>query len=240
MKKEHVSLVAFNAAVLSAASAAALLSAGTQGALLALLAGAPMLAAVSLSELEFMDKAQDAVERDSLMFALQQVYSGMRYGGKSLLSSIKGALDALDNLDCGRVREMLSSAQKRLLLGAQPDAALAASCRGSGTACSALRDVGREYSNGLDTTLAVRNAYDRLCEDARLNDVKNASRLQKYLTANMAVGTVLPSFAVFAFTGYSMVYGSEALFSLFCAAMLAIVPNAFALVRIHTAGLYEI
>lgn len=238
MRMKTVGLVALNAAFLCAAASTAFLSTGARGALLALIVGVPMLFAVSLSELRLVRKAQDSRDKDAVLHALHRMYSGSRYGRKSMASCLRDSLGASGGHGTN-VGAMLSRARRRLLLGEQLGHALCNACPESGPAGTVLRDMGRECSNGLDAPLAVKNAYDGLYGDILLDEAGKAGRLQKYLTVCMAAGTVLPSFAVFAFTGYSMIDYSPALLSFFCVAMLVLVPNLYALVRIHTAGLYE-
>ena len=240
MRREQAGIVAFNAAAIAIALAICMAFIGTEGAELGVIAGIPMMFALSLSEFVLCRKAACSKERDAVLFELQQIYSGIRYSGKSLLASINCALTAMDRSMCDTAYNLLLGVHKRLLLGAQLDEAIASSCTGKGPACVALGDIGREYANGRDPAIAIKNAYDRLCNTIRLEDAGNAGRLQKYLTVSMALGTVLPSFAMFAFTGYSMIYYSPALFSMFGVAMLVLMPNIFALAKAHTAGLYEV
>jgi len=54
----------------------------------------------------------------------------------------------------------------------------------------------------------------------------------------MALSAVLPSFAVFAFVGYSMVYYSAYMPFLLFTLMLILLPDLYALLRIHIAGVY--
>jgi len=233
-------MAAFNAAVIAAAILIARTFIGAEGAALCALAGIPMMLAVSVSESVLERKAENSRERDAVMFALQQIHSSLKYSGKSLLAGINDSLEATDRSMCAAVYGVLLGIRKKLLLGAQLDEAVASTCKGAGPACVALGDVGREYANGREPALAIRNAYDRLCNAVKLEYAENAGKLQKYLTVSMALGTVLPSFAIFAFTGYSMIYYSPMLFSMFGVAMLVLMPNVFALVRAHTAGLYEV
>jgi hypothetical protein len=240
MSREVALIAASNAAVLLVALVTAFAFVGAESALLCAAAGMPMTLAVALSELRLHRKAEISRERDSVLFALQQIHSSARHCGKPLLASIDDALAALDSRAAAGVCSLLSGIRRRLLLGAQLDEATLAACHGEGPASDALRGVGGEYANGREPVLAVKGAYDRLCRAMRLEDAANCGKLQKYLTASMALGTVLPSFVMFAFTGYSMIYYSSALLTLFCTAMMVIMPNIFALARAHTAGLYEV
>jgi hypothetical protein len=240
MRREQACMVAVNAVVIAVALLIARVFIGTEGAELGVLAGIPMMFAVSLSEFVLYKKAEYSKERDAVLFALQQIYSDIKYNGKSLLSSMNDSLIAMDRSVCARVYDLLLRVQKKLLLGAQLDEAVSSTCTGTSPACVAWGNVGKEYANGREPALAIKNAYDRLYNTIKLEDAENAGKLQKYLTVSMALGTVLPSFAMFAFTGYSMVYYSPMLFSLFGVAMLVLMPNIFALVRAHTAGLYEV
>ncbi len=240
MKKGLVFMVLFNAAAITFALLIIGTFVGTYGVELGILTGIPMMLAVSISEFELYKKAEYSEERDAVMFGLQQIYSSARYAGKSFIAGMNDALEVMDVSTCTMAHRLLSGIRKRLLLGAQLDDAIKTTCAGSYAACAPLRDVGREYANGRDPVLAVKNAYDRLTGIIKMEDARNAGRLQRYLTISMAVGTVLPSFAVFTFTGYSMICYSHMLLSIFCVVMLIIIPNIFALVRAHTAGLYEI
>jgi hypothetical protein len=233
-------IVLFNTAVTAAAILIAYAFIGACGATLCALAGIPMMFAVSVSEFALCKKAEEAKERDAVLFGLQQIHSSIRYAGKSILSGMSDVLLAMGKGNGTNAYGLLARIRKRLLLGAQLDEAIRAECTGTGPACAALRDVGREYARGCEPYIAIENAYDRLGRTMRMDDARNSGRLQKYLTASMAIGTVMPSFAVFTFTGYSMVYYAHGTLALFGAVMLVIIPNVFALVRAHAAGLYEI
>lgn len=240
MRIEQERVVAFNMAVIAVVLLIARAFVGAGCAELCAVVGIPMMLAVTLSELVLHRKAERSKERDAVLFALQQVHSGIKYNGRSLLASINDYLAAADTSLCAEVYGLLSGVQKRLFLGAQLDEAVSSTCRGANPACVALGDVGREYANGREPTLAIKNAYDRLCNTIKIESARNAGKLQRYLTVSVALGTVLPSFAIFAFTGYSMIYYSPQMFSFFCVAMLVLMPNIYALARAHTAGLYEV
>src|SRR5271157_2230522 len=224
MKREHAAIAA-NSTVLAAAIAIAFRFSGAYGAALCAIAGVPMMIAVSLSEFVLYKKADYSSECEAMLFALQQMHASVRHSGKSFLAGMRDCLASLDRNACAKVYDLLYGIYKKSLLGAQLDEAVSSTCTGEGPACAALRNVGKEYASGRDPSIAVKNAYDRLCRTVRRENAENAGKLQRYLTVSMALGTVLPSFAVFAFTGYSMVYYSQRMFSLFCVAMLILMPN---------------
>jgi hypothetical protein len=240
MRNSTMGIVASNAAAMSAASLIALRFMGASGAELCALSGIPMAVAVIFSEISLRDKADRNREQDSALFALQHMYSCIRYAGESLMASMGDAIEASGSGVNEAVSGMLLGIRKRMLLGMQLDEAVSCACKGSGPACEAMREIGREYSRGRNDATAISNTYERLLDESKREDAENAGNLQKYMTVSMAMGTVLPSFAVFAFTGYSMAYYSQALFSIFCTAMLVLMPNLFALVRAHAAGFYEV
>src|SRR5271157_4604939 len=143
--RARASIAAINALVLAAALLIACRFAGVACARICAFAGIPMMLAVSLSEFSLCDKEKRSKERDSVLFALQQIYSAVNHNGKSLLAAMGDALSAMDRDACADAYDVLHEIRKRMLLGEQLDDAASCACAGAGPACTAWRGIAREY-----------------------------------------------------------------------------------------------
>lgn len=212
---------------------------GLRQALLAVPVGSALAAVVSLSELRLKGKLDRASELNDTMFALHMLHGDIRYSGKSLCAGLGNAASELRDRAGGVVRGALNEINNRLAAGQDLGQAIESACRGKEDAASAaLSAVGREYSKGLDPASAVKNVYVRLRNEQSIGRERAYGSLQKYLTMSMALSAVLPSFVLFAFIGYSMVYFSAAMLYVFSIVMLMVLPRLYALLRIHIAGIY--
>ena len=167
------------------------------------------------------------------------MYTDIKYGGKSTYSSMEGALRSLRSSAGSKVRKTIREIRMRLISGQDLGQAIASTCGNKDDAAStALRAVGREYQKSYDAGSAIKNVYTQMWKSQSLSREKAYGSLQKYLTISMALSAVLPSFVVFAFVGYSMVYYSALLLSIFCIMMLVVLPSLYTLLKMHIAGVY--
>jgi hypothetical protein len=239
MRRDKLIMVSQNFAALLIAVVIACYVSGLRHALLAVPVGATLAMIVSIYELKLAAKLDRSSELNDTLFALHSIYCDLKYSGKSLSTGIGNAAAGLHDSVNGNVRGALDEIGKRLTAGQDLGLAIGSACRGkSGASSDALRAVGKEYSKGLDPASAVKNVYARLKEEQSIGREKAYGSLQKYLTMSMALSAVLPSFVVFAFVGYSMVYFSASMLYVFAIVMLMVLPRIYALLRIHIAGIY--
>jgi Flp pilus assembly protein TadB len=239
MRRDRLIMVLQNFAALLVAVVIVCYVSGLRLALLAVPVGAALAMIVSVFELRLKDRLDRASELNDTLFALHTIHSDIKYSGKSLGASIGDAEAELRDRVGGNVHSTLGEIGKRLTAGQDLSQAIESACRGKSDAASeALRAVGREYSKGIDPASAVGNVYARLRDEQSMDREKAYGSLQKYLTMGMALSAVLPSFVVFAFVGYSMVYFSASLLYAFSIVMLMVLPRVYALLRIHVAGMY--
>jgi hypothetical protein len=237
MRRDLLLMISQNFAMLLIAVAIVCYVSGVRPALLAAPVGIALAATVSASEFRLKGKLERASELDDTLFALHTMYEDIKYSGKSSSSGIASAAAGLRDSAGGKVRGILEEIGKRLAAGQDLGQAIESACNGkSGASSDAFRAVGREYTKGLDPASAVKNAYARLNSERAVSREKAYGSLQKYLTMSMALSAVLPSFVVFAFVGYSMVYFSALMLYAFSIAMLMVLPSFYALLRIHMAG----
>ncbi len=102
-----------------------------------------------------------------------------------------------------------------------------------------LKRLSEEYNKNMDMYLAVKHIYDLLFKDRLELIEKSYASLQKYSSASMVSGTIVPSFFLFAFIGYSLMQGSATQLLAFAVAFLVVLPALFSTVRMLQADLYE-
>lgn len=232
-------ILARNLAALSIAIFIIYYALGPQLALIALSIGFASASVVSVYELRLRRKLDYTSELNETLFALHLVYMDLGYGGKSLTASMESAVSGMRDRSNKRVRMTFEEIRKRLQTGQDLGQAVQSTCnKRTDAASAALCAIGKEYQKGSDALSSVKGTYDRILKEQELKKECTYGSLQKYLTMCMALGTVLPSFAVFAFVGYSMVYYSAYVPFLLFMLMLIFLPDFYALLRIHIAGVY--
>ena len=228
-----------NFAILFVAACIAYYAAGMLQALLVVSVGSVLAAVVSISELRLNQKLDYASELSDAFFVLHLMHTDMRYGGKPLHFAIGSAARSISSSAGSKMRGIVDEIGARLALGQDFGQAITTTCNGKEDAASAaMLAVCKEYQKSFDAASAIKNVYVRLWKSRSLSMEKGYGSLQKYLTISMALSAVLPSFAVFAFVGYSMVYYSTALLSGFMITMLVVLPDLYALLKMHIAGVY--
>jgi hypothetical protein len=238
MNRHALATLSYNMLLLSIAAIIVYLASGLQQALMALSIGFAFASMVSLSELRLERKLEYASDLNDALFALHLVYMEMRYGGKSLYAGMEEAARGVHDRVGMNVYRIFDEMKGRLLMGQDLGQAVQSSCRGEGAAQAAWRAIGREYLKDFDAASSIKCVCDRLLREQALNKEKACGSLQKYLTMSMALSAVVPSFMVFVFVGYSMVYYSASILAIFSVMMLMVLPRAYALLRIHIAGTY--
>ena len=239
MKDALLRIALRNFAVLLVAACITYYASDLEQALLVVSIGSVFASIVSIFELRLRQKMEHASELSVAFFMLRQISDDIRYGGKSTYSSIEGAMRSLRSNTNSKVRKVIGEIRMRLMCGQDLGQAINSTCGSEDDAASvALSAVGKEYQKSYDAGSAAKNVYTRLWKSQSLSKEKAYGSLQKYLTISMALSAVLPSFVVFAFVGYSMVYYSAALLSVFCIMMLVVLPSLYAMLKMHIAGVY--
>ena len=228
-----------NFAILLVAAGITYYASDLKQALLVVWIGSIFASIVSISEIAAQAEVRARLRAKRHLLHLHLVCDGIRYGGKSTYSSMESAMRSLRSSTDSKVQKIIGEIRMRMTSGQDLGQAIASTCGNRNDAAStALRAVGKEYQKSYDAGSAVKNAYTRLWKSQSLGREKAYGSLQKYLTISMALSAVLPSFVVFAFVGYSMVYYSTLLFSFFCIMMLVVLPSLYAMLKMHIAGVY--
>ncbi|HUY70391.1 MAG TPA: hypothetical protein VMV00_02380 [Candidatus Baltobacteraceae bacterium] len=201
---------------------------GPQLAGFSLLMGIPLAAIMVAYEARLMRKRREAQEESALVSALSMMYSGIRYNGKPLLYSICKAADSLNPASAPDAHAALLEVAGRLRLGQDLDAAVKNLSRRSKLPyLSPLYEFAEEYKAGLDPAVSLKGVIDEYHARKRGNAERSISRTQRRVTVSMALGTIAPSFLMFVFVGYSIVYYSTLQYFLFAAALLLALPCAY-------------
>ena len=239
MKHPLLRIALRNFAILFVAVCITYYASDMRQALLVVSIGSIFASVVSISELKLRQKVAYASELSEAFLILHLIYTGIKYRGKSTYSSMESAVRSLRSNADSKVCKVSEEIRRRLVSGQDLGQAIASACCDRDDAASMVFSaVGKEYQKSYDAGSAMKNVYTRLWKSQSLSKEKAYGSLQKYLTISMALSAVLPSFMVFAFVGYSMIYYSSALLSLFCAMMLIILPSMYALLKMHIAGVY--
>ncbi|HVC58201.1 MAG TPA: hypothetical protein VND15_01860 [Candidatus Acidoferrales bacterium] len=229
--------IAFNAIYLSAAALAIYAVFGSQFAGFSLLIGIPLAAIVVAYEMRLMRKRREAEEESALVSALSIVYSSIKYNGKPLLYSICRAADSLNPSSAPNAQAALLDVAGRMRLGQDLDVAVrdfARACKHS--YLSPLYQFAEEYWAGLEPAASLKGVIDDYHAKRRSNAERSISRTQRRVTVCMALGTIAPSFLMFVFVGYSIVYYSTLQYFLFAVSLLLILPFAYSVLGAGMAG----
>ncbi len=96
-----------------------------------------------------------------------------------------------------------------------------------------LTPVGYEYSKTGNILNPLKTAHSRLSRDFLIKRERAIGSNQRYLIISMVFSTILPSLAVFAFVGYSILSYSESQFLLFSTVLLSVLPGASSIIRMR-------
>lgn len=137
------------------------------------------------------------------------------------------------------VRDFLSSIRNRLALGAMPEEAFSSSTNGVDVSISGpIGKVVKSYGYGADTGITIAGEVQML--ENRIEERKEveSGALGRYLVLSMVASTIVPSLAMFAFVGYSILESASTSIGLFDIVLLAAVPSFYAAVRAKVADIY--
>ncbi|MCL4371720.1 hypothetical protein M1373_00145 [Candidatus Marsarchaeota archaeon] len=96
-------------------------------------------------------------------------------------------------------------------------------CAGS-EAVSMLAKAGEYYNEGLDEVKALSSCRDMTAFLISSRAESAASGINKYTTLQNVLSTVVPSFVLFGFVGYSIMVGTDSMLAAVFAVMVLIIP----------------
>lgn len=212
-----------------------LAAAGIDGAIASAAAAIPLSALMLLSETRHSNKVSERSESCLLASALGSIYNDANLRNLSLGAAISNAMKKIPVQSCaGKAMALLLRSIKS---GSDMADALAlASVSGSKSVSEALLMLSSEFSRKSDSLHAIKTASDRLSSRIAVENEKSSGAQQRNLTISMAASTVLPSFALFAFVGYSILNYSAAKLALFSALMLVVIPGMYSMIRSNMSG----
>lgn len=232
-------LPSVSALTAASATALALLILGPQQLPSIAAAAVPSFAAAGALELRMRRKVSCAMEEEALLIALHSLHSDLRHGKRSMFRSVADLSAGAAHREGRGVSGLFSEMGMRLALGQDFDESARSSRRLDGSAANAVvRDISSAYSAGFDLASAVGNAHSQLAAKRSDEFSSHLVSVQRHASLSMMTGTILPSFLVFAFVGYSIVHYSQSMFTLFTIALLIILPSAYAAVRMGMAGMH--
>ncbi|MGC8538098.1 MAG: hypothetical protein ACP5MZ_03925 [Candidatus Micrarchaeia archaeon] len=169
------------------------------------------------------------MDKDAERF-LEYVYINSQMLHKSMLASLERAIDMLDR---GNMRNKMSTARNMIACGEDANSAIGSQLSTQGIRKRADTKYVRvlSYLNGKDFGAGIADVHRELVAERNLNMSVAYGSLQKYLSANMLFGTILPSMAMFGFVGYSLINYSNMVMFLLIFAMLVVIPAAYAVLQ---------
>lgn len=212
------------------AFAAALIAAGAKAILIIPVIFAVSLAVASYSDLTARRKEKEA-DLKELSSTVGLLGSRMRDAKTSLFS---GILDAAGKAGgTTKVSALLLKLRKRMLFGQDLETAIYSEDEGGSWIAGILKPIGREYSKTGSIADPLKTAHNRLSRDSKVKMERAIGSNQRYLVISMVFSTILPSLAIFAFVGYSILSYSDTLFLLFSAVLLSVLPGASVVIRLR-------
>lgn len=141
----------------------------------------------------------------------------------------------------GKIKSSLADLQARMRLGQRFEEAintLGLEDRYSREAVQGLRSEGLGDGLGDRLGYALKRWSSNMAEGMRLADETASGSLHRYLVVSMVSTTILPSLAVFAFVGYSVLNYSLPYLLVFGAMLLYALPSVSAVVNMKVNSLY--
>ncbi|MEM0202263.1 MAG: hypothetical protein QXR73_03740, partial [Candidatus Micrarchaeaceae archaeon] len=198
--------------------------------LLAIAVGMPMLLLATIAETRITERSERERERGAIAAMFKLIYISMRFGRKSLLASL-GSFEKMFGSGT-HIGSLLRELQQRLMLGQKPSEAIYAlhADRGMG---SELSGIAESYAESGSTIVPFKTLSEKLQNEQKYAASRKEGSLQKYLTLSMLASSVIPSFALFSFVGYSMLAPSGASSFAFMLLITIPIPLAYSVIRAH-------
>ncbi|MGC8669841.1 MAG: hypothetical protein ACP5TL_01655 [Candidatus Micrarchaeia archaeon] len=187
--------------------------------------------------LEYLiDKRKAAeLERAKLASAIKLIYINIRFGKRSFVSSVKKLSNFSNDV---RINNLLTELHDRIALGQKLREALA-SIKLDHAVTKDLDAISEISSLDLYTDNSIRTLFEKLRYEHKYTASKNAGALQKYLTVSMLLSSVIPSFVLFSFVGYTLLMPSELSSFALMFTMLIAIPSAYSITRAQAERFYE-
>ncbi|MGC8687620.1 MAG: hypothetical protein ACP5RM_02885 [Candidatus Micrarchaeia archaeon] len=192
-----------------------------------------VLAAILLSTIEsIMERGSLHVEEMRRFSSSMRIISDSMASGKSTMRALdNAALHQSDN----DLKHLLETVKRRMALGSPIDESIE-------NIFSPYRTYALRFAQAIALLGDASSAASSTNEIMKREYMKELSRregsMQKYITSSMLFSSVVPSFLLFSFTGYSLMGGKGfqgiSLFLLLCIA----VPFAYGLISFRIGDLY--
>lgn len=200
--------------------------------LLALAISMPVLLLASFAESRTAERIKTATEQNDMASAFKLIYISMKFEGKALLSSICNIRMVLEN--DAHIKPLLDELRMRLMLGQKLPEAMRALHNNSISANAAKELYSMAERCATDgSAMPFKTMSERLQNEHKYIASRNEGSLQKYLTLSMLVSSVIPSFALFSFVGYSMLMPSMLQSLAFMLIITILIPAVYGMIRAH-------
>jgi len=213
---------------------------GTSG----FLVGAPIItltyAAIYASDRKLEHGKAVKKEQRELMRALTTLYTYLHDYKKPISVSLDAGINATD--EESTTHNLLYKIHLRQMAGQDFAEAIIAECKAQNPAnfvATSLNRIANEYTETLNLSTASKNEYDHLCRGLVAKESALQGSVQKHSTIAMVSSTILPTFAMFALIGYSVINNQVANILIFSILLGLVLPGAYAIIRAHIAGIYE-
>jgi hypothetical protein len=185
----------------------------------------------------FLAKKKRAIKTTkSVLRALHAIKTGMHISKLPLTACITHAILSSDDRD---LSSALASIRNRMKFGQDFHEAVRSIIFSGEAIAAVFRSLAEAYERNMDMYIAVKHVYDATLKK-RLAEIEKAyASVQKYSSISMVAGTIIPSFMLFAFIGYSIISGGSVQLFIFALLFGAVLPSIFSAVRALQAGLYE-
>ncbi len=186
-----------------------------------------LIAVFGTIESGIVKNAEDASARNAIAGALNLVWIGIKFGNKPMGKSIENA-EAI-----GAYGNCLNELRKRLHLGQNLSSAALAIAKNAKS--KGVRETFAEMAESCsgDEESAFGTLSKRIHEEHAYNASRSMGALQRYLTLSMVVSSVVPSFVLFSFIGYSIVIHTSIDSLVFILALLLVIPLLYSLIRVR-------
>ncbi|MDE1833029.1 MAG: hypothetical protein KGH58_01275 [Candidatus Micrarchaeota archaeon] len=232
--------LAFDVTYLAIAEAVIFAVFGAGPTVTSLLAGIPLICISMVWGVRLFRKRRESNEERALIHALSVTYANVTHNRKPLFYSLTRAIESTSASMAPITHNALLEVTNRMRLGQDLDEAVQALKQSSRSPSLApLYEFGRDYRDGMEPGTSLKGIVDEYNAKQRVGSERFISKLQKQVTVSMALGTVVPSFAMFVFVGYSIVYYSAFQYLAFAITMLLVLPCASSALRASVAGQYE-
>jgi hypothetical protein len=157
--------------------------------------------------------------------------------GSSFIKSLERSINTLPEREFKR---FLNKVYVRSLRGEHPHAAIIAPLKElkSNDVRDVVSGISNAYLNSGRVKAALRNSIVRLENIREIKQTYETASISRYLIAIMVSGAILPSMAIFAFVGYSLLYYSASMLIIFSTFILSVIPSIYSVLNLKMVNLY--